>query len=114
MRPIVKALNKAAADRGKDENKQLCAYFADVKCFRDLNCTQTDMLKLINCVTLQFVPKHEILFRIGEFGTTFYVSLTGKAQLFLPNPELRVLKHQKVELQQDLDEKIEQLQDLRT
>ena len=72
------------------------------------------MLKLINCVKLQFVPKHEILFRIGEFGTTFYVSLTGKAQLFLPNPELRVLKHQKVELQQDLDEKIEQLQDLRT
>ena len=39
--------------------------------------------------------------------------MTGKAQLFIPNPQVKVIKHQKMELQEDLDEKVEQLEDLR-
>ena len=52
MRPIVKSLNKYPADRRRDENKQLFEYFQEVKCFKDLNSTQSDMIKLINCIKL--------------------------------------------------------------
>ena len=71
----------------------MCRYFKDVKCFSDLNIGMNDLLKLINCIKLQYVPKHEVLFRMGESGSTFYVSLTGKCQLFIKNPEQKVLKH---------------------
>ena len=98
MRIVVKALGKTSNDRNKYENEQLYKYFKDVKCFKDLNIGMNDLLKLINCITLQYVPKHEVLFRLGEYGTTFYVSLAGKCQLFILNPEQKVLKHQKMEL----------------
>ena len=98
MRPVVKALYKLATERNKFENEILLEYFKEVSCFKDLNISMNDLLKLINCVTLQYVPKHEVLFRYGDFGTSFYVSLTGKCQLFILNPEQKVIKHQKMEL----------------
>lgn len=70
------------------------------------------MLKLINCITLQYVPKHEVLFRIGETGTTFYVSLTGTCQLFIRNPEQKALRHLKIDLLNEVEEEKKQLTEL--
>ena len=113
MRLVVKALNKDALDRNKYENEELYRYFKEVKCFKDLNIGVSDLMKLINCITLLYVPKHEVLFRVGEQGTTFYVSLTGKCQLFIKNPEQKVLKHRIQEQQQELGDLFEQLENFK-
>ena len=49
------------------------------------------------------MPKHQVLFREGDRGRNFYVQLSGKSQLFLPNPERAAIKMQI----SDLVEKIE-------
>ena len=79
MRAVIKALNKKVVERKKEEHELLCSYFKEVKCFKDLNASMNDLLKLIHCIKLQFIPRHEVLFRIGEHGSTFYVSLSGKS-----------------------------------
>lgn len=112
MRSVVKALNKKAASRNQSEHDQLFNYFKGVKCFTDLDISKNDLLKLIHCIKLQFVPKHEVLFRIGDQGQTFYVSLSGKCQLFVINPEQKALKFQIRDLQAELEEKQEQLEEL--
>ena len=107
MRLIVKGLNKDATDRCKTENESLIKYFRNVKCFKDLNIGSNDLLKLINCITLLYVPKNEVLFRMGELGQQFYVALTGKCQLFIKNPEHLIHKQKKIELQLELADKNE-------
>ena len=78
VRPIVKALNKPSHDRSKLENLKTCDYFKDVDSFKDLNFGINDLLKVVTVSTLEFVPKEQVLFRIGELGRTFYICLSGK------------------------------------
>ena len=52
MRPIVKALYKQSEKRNKGDNEILGKYFKEIKCFKDLNISKHDLLKLINCITV--------------------------------------------------------------
>lgn len=113
IRPIVKGLNKPSADRNKSDNEALCDYFKDIKCFKDLNFGMSDLLKVVQVSTLTFVPKQQVLFRIGELGLTFYICLSGKCQLFIANPELGSLKIQKKELKEQLSKELIKLESIK-
>lgn len=93
VRPIVKGLNKPQADRNNFDYECICNYFKDLKCFSDLNFGTNDLMKVIQVSTLMFVPRQQVLFRIGELGLTFYICLSGKCQLFIANPRIGVLKN---------------------
>ena len=54
----------------------------------------SDILKVVNATQLACVPKHSVLFKVGERGHCFYVSLSGTAQFFFPN-QLRLSLKQK-------------------
>ena len=96
VRPVVKGLEKDPADRDKVDNEFLCGYFSNLKLFKELNISQNELLKVINVSTCHFVPRHEVLFRIDERGSTFFVCLSGHCLLFLPNPEVKKLKNRKL------------------
>ena len=55
----------------------LCDYFKEVKCFKDINLSSKDFVKLIHYITLQFLPCYEVLFNLGDIGSSFYVCLSG-------------------------------------
>ena len=96
VRPVVKGLEKDPADRDKVDNEFLCQYFSNLKLFKELNISQNELLKVINVSTCHFVPRHEVLFRVDERGSTFFVCLSGHCLLFLPNPEVKKLKNRKI------------------
>ena len=58
-----------------------------------------NLLKVVNSATIACVPKYDILFRIGERGRCFYISLTGKAQLFILNPKRAALRNDQKEVE---------------
>ena len=64
------------------------------------------MLKGISTFSCEYLEKNKVLFDIGERGRTFYIVLSGKCQLYVPNPELLAKRH----AVKDLNEKIKQLQ----
>ena len=51
-----------------------------------------DVLRVVNATSLAFVGQHEILFRIGEYGRSFYVCLSGTAQMFAPSSKREKLR----------------------
>lgn len=112
MRHVIKGLNKEPQDRSKADIETLIEYFSGVKAFKDLKISYADFAKIIYAIKCQFVPKHEVLFRYGDRGTTFYVCLSGQCQLFILNPELRALKNQKRDLEEKLEIRSQQLKDL--
>ena len=69
-------------------------FFKKIKCFRDLKISNSDLHKGIGSFTCLWMPKHQVLFREGDRGRNFYVQLSGKSQLFLPNPERAAIKMQ--------------------
>lgn len=77
VRPIVKALNKEPIDRANHEIHGVCEYFSDVRCFKDLKISQHDLVRLVKETKCQFVPKNEVLFRLGDRGYTFFICLSG-------------------------------------
>ena len=85
-----------------------------VKCFRDLKIANHDLLKVIHEIKCIHVPKHEVLFRIGERGTTFYIQVSGRSQLFILNQERGVIKQSKKDIEEIIAEKYEQLEELRS
>lgn len=109
MRPIVKALHKKVEKRNKMDFDALVDYFKGVKCFREIHISYHDMVRLTNCVTLRFVPQHDVVYRIGDFGQSFYVQLSGISQLFIRNPEYKALRHRKLELINELEKEKERL-----
>ena len=44
----------------------MCDYFKEIKCFKDLNFGMSDLVKVLQVSTVMFVPKQQVLFRIGE------------------------------------------------
>ena len=60
---------------------------------------------MIAAITFMHVPKQEVLFRCGDRGQNFYVCLSGKCQLYIPNPERSVLKNTIKELEATKDAK---------
>ena len=102
MRPVIKALTKDQSDRSKVENDLLLNYFKKLGCFADLKISNSDLLRNIASIECFWLPKHEVLFRIGDRGRNFYIQLSGRSQLFIQNPEIAALK----ELIKDDEEKI--------
>ena len=102
MRPVIKALSKDQSDRSKIENDILLNYFKKLNCFADLKISNADLLRNIASIECFWLPKHEVLFRIGDRGRNFYIQLSGRSQLFIQNPEIAALK----ELIKDDEEKI--------
>ena len=100
VRPIVKGLIKPQADRNYADKEAMCDYFKEIKCFKDLNFGMSDLVKVLQVSTIMFVEKQQVLFRIGEQGLTFYICLSGKCQLFITNPNIGVLKNQKIHLKE--------------
>ena len=70
-------------------------------------------MKVINAMTCLFVPKHEVLFRIGDRGRHVYICISGRSQLFITNPARATLKSQKKELEEQLFEFNESLKQMR-
>ena len=108
IRPIIRALTKEPSLRSSVENKSLIKYFRERSCFKDLTISSQDgnLLKVVNSATIACVPKYDILFRIGERGRCFYISLTGKAQLFILNPKRAALRND----HKEVDDRIKILQ----
>jgi len=64
-------------------------------------------MKVIQAMSIVFIPKHEVLFRIGDRGRHVYICMSGRSQLFIANPERATLKAQK----RELEEKKQEIQD---
>ena len=100
MRPLIKGLSKECTSRSAEEKKKLVAYFRNLSCFSDLSFAHndSDILKIVNATSVACSPKHTVLFKIGDRGHCFYVSLSGTAQLFIPNQKRSVLKNTRKEI----------------
>ena len=55
-------------------------------------------------MTYQFSPKKSVLFRYKDEGDVFYVIISGKIQLWLPNPEIEVSKYAKKDFETELEQ----------
>ena len=87
MRPVVKSLIKEAVERAKFENDILVDYFIKISVFKHLKISNTDLLKGILMIECLWMPRETVLFNHGDAGINFYIVLSGKCQLFIPNPE---------------------------
>lgn len=103
-RQVIKALSLDLLDRKPEDTKVLINFFKKVKCFNDLKMSNEDVLKVINQSTVSYVKREKLLFRIGDRGETFFVCLSGKSVLFLPNKQRNVLKNRKRELEEEIEE----------
>ena len=77
VRPVVKALLKEPLERMGHEIQTTCEYFSEIRCFKDLKISQHDLIRLVQETKCEFVPKNEVLFRLGDRGYTFYICLSG-------------------------------------
>ena len=59
----------------------------------------------------KYITKKTVLFKYREEGDVFFIIINGKIQLWLPNPEIDAIKHEKKDLEADLEQVIEELKD---
>ena len=115
LRPVVKGLIKDPGDRTKIDNEHLYNFFKDIKCFDSAKNNSTDwLMKVINAMSCVFVPKHEVLFRIGDRGRHVYICISGRSQLFIANSARATMKNKKKDLEEKLQECQEDLKIFKT
>ena len=101
-RKVVKALKRDRDDRGYEANNELVKYFSNVNIFAKNGIDGNDLLKVINSMYYQFFPQKSVIFRYGDEGDVFYIIISGKVQVWLPNPEIEASKYARKDMEVEL------------
>ena len=54
-------------------------------------------------MTHMYAPKKTVIFKYQDEGDVFFIIISGKIQLWLPNPEIDAVKHEKKDLEGELE-----------
>lgn len=92
------------SDRTQKDVQLLVSYFKEIKCFKELNFKNSELMKVIAQMKTQFIPKHTIIFNIGDYGDCFYITIHGSNMLYLPNPEISACRISRKELENQLND----------
>lgn len=91
---LYKTLSKSSEIRSKNEMLSAIPLIRSIKFFKDQEdsdefTVNPDVyyLDIIKRLKYEFVPKHEIVFNMGEIGDRFYIILTGLVGIMVPTPK---------------------------
>ena len=74
-----------------------------MKCFQDIEMTNNDMVRMLYAIEPKFVAASSILFEIGDRSDCFYIMLSGKCDLYLPNPEIGAMRNKRKSIESEID-----------
>ena len=108
---IVKSLKKEREERNKTDYEHLVRYFTKINVFKKHGIDGSDLEKVIQPMTHLYAPKKTVLFRYEEEGDVFFIIISGKIQLWLPNPEIDAVKHEMKDLEREKEHVLSELKE---
>ena len=90
-------------DRTSQENEAINSFFRGLKCFEDIEMSNSDFNKIVNSMKTSYLRRGDILFEIGDVSDSFFIILYGQCELYLPNPEIGVIKNRRKAVEGELE-----------
>ena len=88
----IKIFAKDTDRRTMLEVKSLFPFMKETPAFKDLEIEDSELIRLIYCISLSFYSPGSILCKAGEQGDCFFIILSGGVDLYLPNPVVKIHK----------------------
>ena len=102
-RTVVKCLKKERDERTRGDYENMIRYFQKIHVFKKHGIDGGDLEKVIQPMTHMYAPKKTVIFKYQDEGDVFFIIISGKIQLWLPNPEIDAVKHERKDLECELE-----------
>jgi len=89
---LVFNLTKDISDRTHQENEELLDFFGKVPALADLGLKDKDLLKVVASLDYTYLPRMKTIFKKGDYGDTFYIVIKGEVNLYMTNPQIKLVR----------------------